>query len=104
MNANVTEKTKYFYYKVLFLKLVFRDENHLYANGLFYILTNYSKFFLFQFLGGGINMYIAILSGAPHGCISRRKKSHFLLKTFFKRLFPKLTSLSFQLVVLYLDC
>ena len=64
------QKDKVLLLKNVFLKLIFRDEGHLYANGLFYILTIYPKLILFQYLSGGIRMHTAILSGVQNGRIS----------------------------------
>ena len=69
--------------KALFLKLLFRDEGHLYANCLFCMPTIYPKFHSFHFFSRGMRMYVPILTGAQTGRISRRKNSHVLLKTFF---------------------
>ena len=52
------------------ISLIFRDEDHLYAHCLFYILTIYCKCPLFQFLGCGIHMQITILPGAQKVHIS----------------------------------
>ena len=69
---------------VLLLKSVpfegsFRDEGHLYANCLFYILSIYRKCFLFQFLCCAIHMHIPILREVQNGRISHQKNSHNLL-------------------------
>ena len=43
---------------MLFLKLFFQDESHLYANYLSYVLTIYSKCFTFQFLSRNKRVHI----------------------------------------------
>ena len=75
MNVKVAKKQFYFAKKRLFLKLVFRDVGHLYANCLFYFLAIYCKCLLFQFLGCGIGMYI------QNRGISRWKNGQILMKT-----------------------
>ena len=57
---------------VLFLKLLFHNEGHLYANFLFYILTIYRKYFLFQFLCCAIRRHIPILTGFQNQCRSHQ--------------------------------
>ena len=89
---------------MFFLKLIFRDEGHLYARFSFYIQTIYCKCLLFQFLGCGIHIHIPILTGVQNGRIGQRKSSHILLKHFlFEALFPRWMSLVFQLLVLCSD-
>ena len=76
---------------MFFLKLFFRDEGHLYANCLFYILTINPKCHPFQFFNRGIRMYIPILRGIQNGRINLRKKSVLLLKKiFFLNLFSEM--------------
>ena len=96
--------------KMLFLKLLFLDEGHLYTNYLFYILTIYRKCFLFHFLRCGIRMHIPIWISVQNGRISRRKDSVFLLK---KMLFLKLlfldeghlyTNYLFYILTIYRKC
>ena len=65
---------------MFFLKLLFRDEGHLYANCLFYISTIHPKCHLFQFFSRSIRMYIPILTGIENGRTSLRKNSFILLK------------------------
>ena len=72
---------------MFFLRLLFRDEGHLYVNCLFYIQTIYPKYLLFQLLSGGIHMDISIITGVQNGRTSLWKSSHILLKTFFFRLY-----------------
>ena len=75
---------------MFFLKLFFRDEGHLYANCLFYILTINPKCHPFQFFNRGIRMYIPILTGVPHGRRSFWDCSHIFLKNvLFEVLFPR---------------
>ena len=65
---------------MFFLKLLFREEGHLYGQCLFYIPTIYPKCLLFQFFSRGIRMHIPILTGVQNGHISRLKDSVFLVK------------------------
>ena len=75
---------------MFFLKLLFRDEGHLYANCLFYIPTIYPKCLLSQFYSRGIRMHIPILTGVQNGGTSLRKNSRILLKTVLvEALFPR---------------
>ena len=75
---------------MFFLKLFFRDEGHLYANCLFYILTINPKCNPFQFFNRGIRMYIPILTGVLHGRRSFWDSSHIFLKNvLFEALFPR---------------
>ena len=61
--AHAYLKKSFFSKKMFFLKLNFQDEDQLYANCLFHILSLYRKCFLFQFLIGCIRMHIHILTG-----------------------------------------
>ena len=75
-------KESFLCWKMFSLKFLFRDEGHLYANCLFYILSIYRKFFLFWFLCCGIRMHIPILRWVQNGRISHQKNSHNLLNTW----------------------
>ena len=59
---NCRRKSHILQKKMLFLKLIFQDEGHLYAYCLLYIPTIYRKFFSFKFLGGGIHIHIFFLT------------------------------------------
>ena len=65
---------------MFFLKLLFREEGHLYGQCLFHIPTIYLKCLLFQFFSRGIRMHIPILTGVQNGHISRLKDSVFFAK------------------------
>ena len=67
--------------KMFPLRVLFRNEGHLYANCLFYILSIYRKCFLFQFLCYGIRMQIPIQREVQNGRISHQKVNHNLLNT-----------------------
>ena len=56
--------------KEVLLKLNFKHKGHVYTNCLFYILDNYWKRRIFQFLPCGIPMHIPILTGVQIGQIS----------------------------------
>ena len=71
------EKLWYISKKMLFLKFNFQDEDQLYANCLFHILSLYRKYFLFQLLIGYIHMHIHILTGVQTCRIISWKNSHF---------------------------
>ena len=60
--------------KTLLLKLIFQNEGH-----LFYILSVYCKFLLFQFLNSGIRMHIPILAGVQDKRISKNAKITHIL-------------------------
>ena len=62
MNASLAEKKCNVFLKNVFLKLNFQDEDQLYANCSFHILSLYRKYFLFQFLIGCVRMYIHIIT------------------------------------------
>ena len=74
----------FFFETMFFCKLLFSDENHLYANCFFYILNIYPKCLLFQFLSGGIRIHIPILTGIENGrtCL-QKKQSYFAKKRCF---------------------
>ena len=59
----ILRKKSCFAKKYFFLKFIFWDEDHLYANCKVYILTIYYKCLLFKFLVCGICMYIFMLTG-----------------------------------------
>ena len=65
---------------MFFFKLLFRDEGHLYANCLPYILTIHPKCHRFSFFSRGIRMHIAILTGVQSGRIICLKDSVFFAK------------------------
>ena len=69
------------------LKLLFRDEGHLYVNCLFYIPTIYPKCHRFHYFSRGIRMPVPILTGVQNGRISLPKNNLMLKKTFFLRLY-----------------
>ena len=71
-------KESFLCWKMFSLKFLFRDEGHLYANCLFYILSIYRKCFPFQFSCCGIHMHIPILRGVQNGRISHQKSQNFL--------------------------
>ena len=86
------------------LKLYFKDECHLDANFLIYILTVYRDWFLFQLLSRGIGMRIAILTGIQSGCKIQRNNSYiFLEKILHDVCFSRERSLVCKLLVLYFD-
>ena len=68
---------------MLFLKLIFRDEIHLYAKFLFYIFSHCLKVLLFQILIRGIHLWFKkdALQGLKNGCILLEK---VLLKLNFQ--------------------
>ena len=74
------KKQSYFAKKCFFLKLIFRDEGHLYVNCLLYILNFHSKCLLFKFSIRGIHMQIPILTVVQNGLTSHQKNSLNLLK------------------------
>ena len=53
-----------------YLKLIFWDKGHLYANCLFYIVDIYFKYLLLQFFRCGIGMLILILTFVQKGRIT----------------------------------
>ena len=55
------------------LCLFFEMKSLVYAKYLFYILTFYRKFFLFQFFSRGVRMHILILTGVQKGHNSNQK-------------------------------
>ena len=65
---------------MFFLKICFRDEDHLNVNSPFYTLTVYAKCLLFQFFSRGIRMHISILTGVQNGRISLQRNNHIFLK------------------------
>ena len=76
--------------KMFFLKICFRDEDHLYVNSSFYTLTVYAKCLLFQFFSRGIRMHISILTGVQNGRISLERDNHIFLKNVsFESFFPR---------------
>ena len=93
-----------FLLKMFFLKLLFRDEGHLYANCLFYIPAIYPKCHLFQFYSRGISMYIPILTWVLYGRRSFWDSSHIFLKNIlFEALFPRWRSPVCKVFVGYFD-
>ena len=83
---NETDKSPkrqcFFVKKKFFLKLLFCDEGHLYANCLFNILTVYPKCYGFHFFSRGIGMYIPILTGFQNEPECHRKDSVFFAKKY----------------------
>ena len=74
---------------MFFLKLLLRDEGHLYANCLFYIPAIYPNCHSFHFFSRGIRMHIPILTGVQNEPKSHRNDSVFLLKNvLFEAFFP----------------
>ena len=73
-------KDSVFLLKNVVLKVLFRDEGHVYAKYLSNSLTIYPKWHRFHFFSRGIPMYISILTGVQNGRISHLKDSIFLLK------------------------
>ena len=74
---------------MLFLKLLFRDEGHLYANCLFYIPTIYPKCHRFHYFSRGIRMPFPILTGIQSGRYkSPKKQSYVKENVLFAALFP----------------
>ena len=97
-------KDSVFLLKMFFLKLLFRNEGHMYANCLFYILPFFFKHFLSQFLSRGIYMNIPILTGVQNGRTSLRKNSHILLKNvLFEAAFIWWGSPVCQMLIQYFD-
>ena len=71
---------------MFFLKFIFRDEGHLYANFCFFILPIYRKYLFFKFLTWDLRMHLAILTGVQLGRISGWKNGHILLKSVVLKL------------------
>ena len=78
-----SRKNVIFFWKKFFLKLNFQDEDQLYANCLFHILSLHCECFLFQHLVGCIRMHIHILTGVQTWHIIKWKNGHFLQKIAF---------------------
>ena len=72
----------FFVKKNFFLKLLFCDEGHLYANCLFNILTVYPKCHGFHVFSRGIGMHIPILTGFQNEPECHRKDSVFFAKKY----------------------
>ena len=77
---------------MFFLKVLFRDEGHLYANCLFSIPTSYLKCHCFHLFSRGIRIYIPILTGFQNEPQVTEKtvffffaKKMFLLKLLFHK-------------------
>ena len=85
-----SSKNVIFLWKMFFLKLNFQDEDQLYANCLFHILSLYRKYFLFQFLIGSMHMHIHILTGLQTWRIISWKIVIFVENSLFWRLIDKL--------------
>ena len=68
----------------MFFEAFFQDEDHLYANCLFYNLTIYRQYFFFQFLSLGIRMHIPILTGVQKRRITRWQNIIHALKLIFQ--------------------
>ena len=62
----------------------FQDEDHLYANCLFYNLTIYRQYFFFQFLSLGIRMHIPILTEVQKRRITTWQNIIHILKLIFQ--------------------
>ena len=86
MDPELAKKWPYFDKIIVFLKLIFRDESHFYANCLFYILTFYRQCLRFQFFNDGLHMHISILTGVQNQRISPQKTVIFCWKMFFLKL------------------
>ena len=65
---------------MFFLKVLFRDESHLYPNCLFSIPAIYPKCDRFQFFSRGIRIYIPILTRVQNEHLNDLKDSVFLDK------------------------
>ena len=89
--------------KNILLKLNFKDEGHVDANFLIYILTIYREFLRFQFFSRVIRMHTLTLTVVQNTPISLWKNSHILLKQilFSKHFFSRSISNVCQFFVLY---
>ena len=84
------------------MKNISRNEGHLDANCLFYILTLYLKCLIFRLLSCDIPMHNFILTGVHNGHINRRKTNYILLrKCIFSARFSRWRSLVCQLLISY---
>ena len=83
-------KNVIFFWKILFVKLNFQDEDQLYANRLIDILSLHRKCSLFQFLIGCTGMNIHILTVVQTWCIIRWKIVIFAGNSLFWSLIDKL--------------
>ena len=68
----------------MFFEAFFQDEDHLYANCLFYNLTIYRQYFFFQFLSLGIRMHIPILTEVQNRRITTWQNIIHILKLIFQ--------------------
>ena len=62
------------------LNLNFQGEGQFDANFFFYILFVYGKCLAFQFLSGGIRLYVSIPAGVTNGLSTSWKIGVFLVK------------------------
>ena len=80
------EKNSHILLRNVLFEAYFRDEDHLYVNCLFCILSLWLKCLLFQIRTRGIRIHLSIRTGVEKGDIRRYKNGCVLLKELLLKL------------------